>query len=105
MKFSLTIRKDIGLECAGFLVGMGYDATVMVRSVVLRGFDQQMAGLLSEEMVEHGVKFLHKCIPLKIEKLPSGRLSVQYKNVAVSIYNYFYSFWKNVVSLGTGHVK
>ncbi|KAH8288076.1 hypothetical protein KR054_002443, partial [Drosophila jambulina] len=30
----------IGLECAGFLKGLGYEPTVMVRSIVLRGFDQ-----------------------------------------------------------------
>jgi pyruvate/2-oxoglutarate dehydrogenase complex dihydrolipoamide dehydrogenase (E3) component len=50
----------IGLECAGFLHGLGFDATVMVRSVVLRGFDQQMAQLIASAMEEKGVKFLHK---------------------------------------------
>ena len=30
----------VALECAGFLAGMGYDVTVMVRSILLRGFDQ-----------------------------------------------------------------
>ena len=30
----------IALECAGFLAGFGYDVTVMVRSILLRGFDQ-----------------------------------------------------------------
>lgn len=29
----------IALECAGFLHGFGYDVTVMVRSIFLRGFD------------------------------------------------------------------
>jgi len=29
----------VALECAGFLTGLGYDATVMVRSILLRGFD------------------------------------------------------------------
>ncbi len=29
----------IALECAGFLAGFGYDVTVMVRSIFLRGFD------------------------------------------------------------------
>jgi len=29
----------VALECAGFLVGLGYDTTVMVRSILLRGFD------------------------------------------------------------------
>lgn len=33
----------IALECAGFLHAMGLDVTVMVRSIFLRGFDQQMA--------------------------------------------------------------
>lgn len=30
----------MALECAGFLTGIGLDATVMVRSIALRGFDQ-----------------------------------------------------------------
>jgi len=29
----------VALECAGFLTGLGYDTTVMVRSILLRGFD------------------------------------------------------------------
>jgi len=33
----------IALECAGFLHGLNIDVTVMVRSIFLRGFDQQMA--------------------------------------------------------------
>uniref|UniRef100_A0A8D8LWN3 thioredoxin-disulfide reductase (NADPH) n=1 Tax=Cacopsylla melanoneura TaxID=428564 RepID=A0A8D8LWN3_9HEMI len=71
----------IGLECAGFLNGLGFKATVMIRSVPLRGFDQQMAKLICEEMADHGVQFLHKCVPLKIEKTADGKLKVQYKNV------------------------
>lgn len=29
----------IALECSGFLTAFGYDTTVMVRSIFLRGFD------------------------------------------------------------------
>ena len=29
----------VALECAGFLKSLGYDTTVMVRSILLRGFD------------------------------------------------------------------
>jgi hypothetical protein len=36
---------DVALECAGFLTGLGFDTSVMVRSVYLRGFDQ--VGLLA----------------------------------------------------------
>ncbi|XP_073984425.1 thioredoxin reductase 1 isoform X2 [Rhodnius prolixus] len=71
----------IGLECAGFLNGMGFESTVMVRSVVLRGFDQQMAGMITEEMVERGVKFLHKCVPVSFEKQNSGKILAKWKSV------------------------
>ena len=30
----------IALETAGFLTGLGYDVSVMARSIFLRGFDQ-----------------------------------------------------------------
>ena len=33
----------VALECAGFLTSLGYDVTVMVRSILLRGYDQDMA--------------------------------------------------------------
>lgn len=37
----------IALECGGFLAGLGYDTTIMVRSIFLRGFDQDMAERVS----------------------------------------------------------
>ncbi|XP_065155963.1 thioredoxin reductase 1, mitochondrial isoform X3 [Atheta coriaria] len=70
----------IGLECAGFLRGLGYEATVMVRSVVLREFDQQMGGLIRAALAERGVRFLDKCVPVKVDKQADEKLSVTYKN-------------------------
>ncbi|VDK87662.1 unnamed protein product [Litomosoides sigmodontis] len=58
----------VSLECAGFLRGIGNDVTVMVRSILLRGFDQDMAERIKKHMIEHGVKFL-PYIPIKYEKL------------------------------------
>jgi pyruvate/2-oxoglutarate dehydrogenase complex dihydrolipoamide dehydrogenase (E3) component len=29
----------VALECGGFLTGLGYDVSIMVRSILLRGFD------------------------------------------------------------------
>lgn len=52
----------IGLECAGFLNGLGYDATVMVRSMPLRGFDRQMADVVTASLKEKGIKFLNKYV-------------------------------------------
>lgn len=68
----------IGLECAGFLNGLGYDTTLMVRSIVLRGFDQQMAQIVAEAMETRGVHFIHQAKPKKLEKQADGRLLVDW---------------------------
>jgi len=68
----------IALECAGFLNAFGYDTTVMVRSIFLRGFDQQMAELVAGALGEKGVKFITKTVPSSIEKTEDGRLLVRY---------------------------
>lgn len=70
----------IGLECAGFLQSLGFSATVLVRSVPLRGFDQQMASIITNEMKEKGVTFHMKCIPVSVEKLQNGQLKATWLN-------------------------
>ncbi|XP_036747046.2 thioredoxin reductase 1, cytoplasmic isoform X1 [Manis pentadactyla] len=62
----------VALECAGFLAGIGLDVTVMVRSILLRGFDQDMANKIGEHMEEHGVKFIKEFIPIKVEQIEAG---------------------------------
>ena len=69
---------DIGLECAGFLKGLGYDATILVRSIILRGFDQQMADMVMQAMIEKGIDFKMGAIPQSIEKFSDGKLKVKY---------------------------
>uniref|UniRef100_A0A671V238 thioredoxin-disulfide reductase (NADPH) n=1 Tax=Sparus aurata TaxID=8175 RepID=A0A671V238_SPAAU len=64
----------VALECGGFLAGLGLDVTVMVRSILLRGFDQDMANRAGEHMEEHGVKFLRKYVPVK-QRLPLNSAS------------------------------
>ncbi|KAK3514706.1 hypothetical protein QTP70_028281 [Hemibagrus guttatus] len=68
--------RDVALECAGFLTGIGLDTTVMVRSIALRGFDQQMSRLVTDHMEAYGTRFCWSCVPKKVEKLPSGLLQV-----------------------------
>uniref|UniRef100_A0A803XTA2 Thioredoxin reductase 1, cytoplasmic n=2 Tax=Meleagris gallopavo TaxID=9103 RepID=A0A803XTA2_MELGA len=73
----------VALECAGFLVGLGLDVTVMVRSILLRGFDQDMANKIGEYMEEHGIKFIREFVPIKIEQIEEGtpgRLKVTAKS-------------------------
>ncbi|EPQ04917.1 Thioredoxin reductase 1, cytoplasmic [Myotis brandtii] len=62
----------VALECAGFLAGIGLDVTVMVRSILLRGFDQDMANKIGEHMQEHGVKFIKQFVPIKVEQIEAG---------------------------------
>lgn len=52
----------------------------MVRSIVLRGFDQQMAGMITNAMIEKGVNFIFEAIPLSVDKQEDGRLLVKYRN-------------------------
>lgn len=53
----------VALECAGFLTGLGLDTTIMIRSIPLRGFDQQMASLVTDHMASHGTRILRGCTP------------------------------------------
>lgn len=53
----------IALECAGFLHSFGFDTSVMVRSRVLRRFDEQMGSLVQADMERRGVRFLERSLP------------------------------------------
>jgi len=68
----------IALECAGFLTALGYDVTVLVRSILLRGFDQEIAGKIEEFMAAHNTKFIKKVTVEKVEKDAAGKLKVFY---------------------------
>lgn len=53
----------------------------MVRSIVLRGFDQQMAGIITASLVEKGVNFFHQTLPTSVVKNEAtGKLTVTYKS-------------------------
>ena len=54
------------LECAGVLAGLGLEVTVMVRSQLLRGFDQEMAEKVGSSMQQLGVRFLRKFVPVEV---------------------------------------
>ncbi|XP_061197566.1 thioredoxin reductase 2, mitochondrial-like [Saccostrea echinata] len=71
----------IALECGGFLIGLGLDTTVMIRSRPLRQFDQQMASLVTDYMESKGTRFLKTCVPVSIEKTTGGQLVVKYENL------------------------
>ncbi|KAL4506638.1 hypothetical protein ABPG72_000209 [Tetrahymena utriculariae] len=69
----------IALECAGFLNGLGYDVTVLYRSVLLRGFDQDVAERMQTYMAHHGVKFVQGEIK-DVKQLENRTKQVVYTN-------------------------
>eukprot|EP00731_Ephydatia_muelleri_P011899 Em0006g793a len=67
----------VALECAGFLRGLGFPTTLMVRSHCLKSFDQDVAGLVVRNLEKRGVHLLTHCEPKMVAK-SSQQLSVQW---------------------------
>ncbi len=63
----------VSLECAGFLNGIGLETTVMVRSILLRGFDQDMAERVGRHMEASGITLIRGAVPTKIEQVEDGK--------------------------------
>jgi thioredoxin reductase (NADPH) len=70
----------ISLETAGFLTALGYDTSVVVRSVFLRGFDQEIASSIVSYMEKHGTRMIKDSAPQSFEKLENGKIKVTFKN-------------------------
>eukprot|EP00873_Tetraselmis_striata_P022196 jgi/Tetstr1/442460/TSEL_003206.t1 len=64
----------IALETAGFLAGLGYDTTVMARSILLRGFDQQMAEMVGQTLERDlRVRVIRGAVPQEFRPGQSGQ--------------------------------
>ena len=70
----------VALECAGFLNGLHYDTTVMVRSILLRGFDQEFAEKIGSDMEQRGVRFIRGAVPTSVVREEDGKLRVHYSS-------------------------
>ena len=55
------------------------DVTIMVRSILLRGFDQQIANKIGDYMASQGVKFIRGAVPISITLNPEGQKVVRFK--------------------------
>ncbi len=51
----------------------------MVRSILLRGFDQQIANRIGSFMSNQGVRFIKESIPTRFTKTEAGRVLVEYQ--------------------------
>jgi thioredoxin reductase (NADPH) len=65
---------------AGLLTALGYDTTVAIRSVPLRGFDLEVAEKLVGYMERHGTTFMRDSQPSAFEKTPEGKIKVTVTN-------------------------
>lgn len=77
----------ISLECAGFLAGLGYDTTVAVRSILLRGFDRECADKIGSYMEDHGIKFRKEVVPKKLEKIDGDKIQVTFSDNSQDVYD------------------
>ena len=64
----------------------GYDTSVMVRSILLRGFDQVMANKIGQCLSKIGVKFIRQSIPVSYHKT-NNNLRCHYCGYARAKYN------------------
>lgn len=71
----------IALECGGFLNALGYNTSIMVRSILLRGFDQSMALRLGNYMEHYGTRMIRQCVPSRFSKSENGKILVDYENL------------------------
>ena len=58
---------------------LGVDVTIMVRSILLRGFDQQIANKIGDYMENQGTRFVKKAVPISITLNSEGKKVVLYK--------------------------
>jgi len=83
----------VALECAGFITGLKQGgATVLVRSVPLRGFDRDLVDKVVDYMILHGTNVIQGVTPTSIEKVPStnggkDQLRVHYSNGGSDVFD------------------
>ncbi|EGR27043.1 thioredoxin and glutathione reductase family protein, putative [Ichthyophthirius multifiliis] len=77
----------VALETAGFLNSFGYNVSVMVRSKILRGFDQEIASKIETHYKNHGIRFIKYSTINKIVLQIGSDKKVYYKKQEQSYLN------------------
>mmetsp|Transcript_50715 Transcript_50715/g.80401 ORF Transcript_50715/g.80401 Transcript_50715/m.80401 type:complete len:484 (-) Transcript_50715:88-1539(-) len=103
----------IALETAGFCAAFGFDTTVMVRSILLRGFDEESAKRIGEYMEKKGCKFIRETVPSKFEKTADGKVKVFVNDKEFDIYDTVFvaigrtgcGSWLNLEAVGIPYDK
>ena len=77
----------VALECAGFLRGLGCEVTVLMRSVPLRGFDQQMAQHIVDDLEKDGVVFVRGAELTRVDALEGGGKEASWTITNVEVFH------------------
>ena len=59
----------------------------MVRSILLRGFDQVIANRIGTFMKNHGTRFINESVPTKFTKSSEGKVIVEYQDNEKNIHS------------------
>jgi thioredoxin reductase (NADPH) len=63
----------VALECAGFIQGLRQaEVTVLVRSILLRGFDRDITATVHSALLHHGVNIREGVMPASISRQDNG---------------------------------
>lgn len=72
----------ISLECAGFLNKLSSkEVNIMVRSRLLRGFDNDISNRIEEMMINRGIGILKNTIPIEFKRKNTNQVEVLYKDI------------------------
>ena len=74
----------VALECAGFLASLGFDVTVLLRSVPLRGFDRECAERVLASVEAAGATIVRGAEPVDAEATADGRTAVRWSTQPAS---------------------
>merc|ERR1711991_631043 len=67
----------VALECAGFIRDLGFEVSIMVRSIFLRGFDQEVANMIGADLADRGCHMIRNAVPLRLVRPdPEGQVVV-----------------------------
>ena len=91
---------DIALESASFLNSLGFDVTVLIRSIPLRGFDKECSLKIKESLEESGVKFIEKYGLKEIKKLSENEFKISFegKDEEMNVNTVMFAIGRKVVS-------
>jgi len=67
-------------KCGDGKCSSSSNVVVLVRSILLRGFDRDIVTSVRDSLVAHGVRIEDEVLPTSIARLPSGKLLVEMSN-------------------------